>query len=84
MSKRAQCNAAPIHHLADGGQPLYAIHPLDDLPEEKRSPDGLGTMRLSTMQKAMLLALRSYIAVMIVLVAIKMLTLAGWIHLGIG
>jgi hypothetical protein len=67
--------------LVDDGKQLYVIHPLDDLPEEKCSPDGLTTMRLSTPQKAVLLALRSYIAVMIVLVAIKMMTLAGWIHL---
>lgn len=41
-------------------------------------------MRLSTIQKVVLLGLRSYIAVMLVLVAIKMMTLAGWLQLGVG
>ena len=62
----------------------YVIHPLDDVPEEKRSPDGLSTMRLSPVQTVVLLGLRSYIVVMLVLVASKMMTLAGWLHLRLG
>ena len=41
-------------------------------------------MRLSTVQTAVLLGLRSYIVVMLVLMASKMMTLAGWLHLRLG
>jgi hypothetical protein len=47
------------------------IHPLDDTPELKCDPDRLGRMALRPVVKWSLLALRSYLIVMILLVGYR-------------
>jgi hypothetical protein len=52
--------------------PCYrVIHPLDDTPELKCDPDRLGRMALRPVVKWSLLALRSYLIVMILLVGYR-------------
>lgn len=60
---------------------IYVIHPLDDEPEEKRSPEGLGLMHMSGMRRASLITLRGYLILMILLVLFKAVSLAGFIDL---
>lgn len=81
MAKIANTETLNVIEQTDSPQFPYVIHPLDDLPEEKCSPEGMGTMKLSRFQQATLLVLRGYIFLMITLVAIKAMTLAGWVHL---
>ncbi|MBV9849054.1 MAG: hypothetical protein JO250_05120 [Armatimonadetes bacterium] len=53
------------------------IHPLDDVAEEKCSPEGLGRMHMSRSVRWSLYALRGYLLTMGLLVAYRLLTLAG-------
>jgi len=56
---------------------LQVVHPLDDIAEEKRSPEGLGQMPISTSVRFSLYALRGYLALIGLMVAYRVLTLAG-------
>ena len=47
----------------------YVVHPLDDLPEKKRSIDGLEPVNLKRSTKWMLMALRVYVIAMGLLIA---------------
>lgn len=47
---------------------FYVIHPLDDEPEEKRSPEGLGLMPMTGAVKGSLFVLRGYLVCMVGLV----------------
>ena len=47
----------------------YVVHPLDDLPEKKRSFDGLEPVRMKCGTKWMLTALRVYVIAMGLLIA---------------
>jgi len=53
------------------------VHPLFDKPEEKRSPEGLGKIKMSRSVKVSLFALRVYLILMFVLLGYHMLDLAG-------
>lgn len=53
------------------------VHPLDDVPEEKRSPDGLGPMKMTTSARLSLIALRTYLIIMGLLVLYSVLSQAG-------
>jgi len=55
---------------------FYVVHPLDDIPEEKRNSD-LGPMTMTRSVKYSLLALRGYLVGMAGLVAYHALNLAG-------
>jgi len=55
---------------------FYVVHPLDDAPELKHSPVGLGQMPLSRSVRLSLLALRLYLIVMGLLVLYHVLDLA--------
>ena len=57
-------------------QGFQVIHPLADLEEEKRSPEGLGPMKMSKSVKLSLMALRAYLVLIGLLVAYHVLTLA--------
>ena len=57
---------------------VYVVHPLDDVPEEKRSPDDLGPLQMTAGVRLSLMALRFYLIVMMVLVGVKAISLAGW------
>lgn len=59
---------------ADG---LRVIHPLDDIAEEKRSPEGLGEIPMSGSVKLSLYALRGYLILIGLMVGYRVLTLAG-------
>lgn len=53
------------------------IHPLDDIPEEKRTiTPGMERMKLTPTVKASLLALRAYLIVMLVLVTYRVIAMA--------
>ncbi|MHB1844848.1 MAG: hypothetical protein ACYCWW_08460 [Deltaproteobacteria bacterium] len=52
------------------------IHPLDDVPEAKRSADGLGPIKLSRATKAALSALRVYLVAVATLLGYRLLGLA--------
>jgi len=56
---------------------LQVVHPLDDIAEEKRSPEGLGQMPISTSVRFSLYALRGYLVLIGLMVAYRVLTLAG-------
>jgi len=56
---------------------FHVIHPLDDVAEQKRSPDALGAMKMSRSVKYALFALRGYLALMGIMVAYRLLTLAA-------
>ena len=62
--------------LADDRRYLV-VHPLDDVPEEKRAIDALGPMRLAGAARFWLMALRVYLIVMAGLVAYHVIGLAG-------
>jgi hypothetical protein len=53
------------------------VHPLDDLPEEKVDTETLGPMPMTISVKLSLLALRSYLVIMVLLVLYHVLDLAG-------
>ena len=53
------------------------VHPLDDQPEEKVDTEHLGPMRMTRTVRACLLALRGYLLLMFILLAFRVLQLAG-------
>ena len=53
------------------------VHPLDDVPEEKHSPHGLGPMKMTTSVRLSLIALRTYLIIMGLLVLYSVLSQAG-------
>jgi hypothetical protein len=53
----------------------YVVHPLDDVPEKKMSPDGLGLMEMSGSVKTALVALRTYMLFIVVLAFYRLATL---------
>ena len=56
---------------------LQVVHPLDDVAEEKRSPEGLGEMPMSASVRLSLYALRGYLVTIGLMVGYRVLTLAG-------
>jgi hypothetical protein len=53
------------------------VHPLDDVPEQKVGTAKLGPMPMTTSVKLSLIALRSYLLLMVFLVLYHVLDLAG-------
>jgi hypothetical protein len=56
---------------------FVVVHPLDDVPEVKRTPEGLGHMPMSPSVLMSLMALRGYLIGMGLLVLYHCLDLAG-------
>ena len=56
------------------------IHPLDDVPEQKCSTAGLGTIRMARAVRISLGVLRSYLIVMTLMLGYHVLDLAGALH----
>jgi hypothetical protein len=54
---------------------FYVVHPLDEEPEQKMSPDGLGTMPMSPSVRVSLVALRGYAVFIIALAFYRLATL---------
>ena len=53
------------------------VHPLDDVEEEKVDTSTLGPMPMTTSVKVSLIALRGYLALMVLLVFYHVMDLAG-------
>jgi hypothetical protein len=66
------------YKIIDTKECFRVIHPLDDTAEEKVNVDSLGLMPMIRSVKWSLIALRTYLVLMIALVFIKVFTLAGW------
>ena len=58
-------------------QAYWVVHPLDDLPEQKRDVSALGPMPMTPSVRLSLLALRGYLILMTGLVAYHFLGLAA-------
>ncbi len=61
----------------DNSRVYYVIHPLDDEPEQKRDVESLGPMHLTPSVRYSLLALRTYLILMVALAFYRVLSLAG-------
>jgi hypothetical protein len=59
---------------------FYVVHPLFDAPEQKRSVEGLGPMKMTPSVKVSLLTLQGYLVVMLLLLVYHVLDLAGVLH----
>jgi hypothetical protein len=57
---------------------FLVVHPLDDVPEQKREVDKLGPIHMTPTVRWSLIALRSYLILMGLLLAYHMAELAGW------
>lgn len=57
---------------------MTVIHPLDDVKEQKIETAHLGPMRMTPLVRLSLLALRGYLALMMLLVLYHVLQLAGF------
>ncbi|HZT42463.1 MAG TPA: hypothetical protein VFA07_09735 [Chthonomonadaceae bacterium] len=62
----------------------YVVHPLDDVPEQKCCPDGLGAMQMSKSVKASLIVLRAYLLLIVGLALFRLLVMIGLLghHVG--
>ena len=58
-------------------QAYWVVHPLDDLPEQKRDVSAVGPMAMTTSVRLSLFALRAYLILMTSLVAYHFLGLAA-------
>jgi hypothetical protein len=67
--------ATPIR--TDDERVYLVVHPLYDEPEEKRTPDTLGPMRMTRSVRYSLLALRLYLILMVALAFYRVADLAG-------
>jgi hypothetical protein len=56
---------------------FVAVHPLDDVPEQKIDTSALGPMPMTTSVRLSLLALRGYLVLMMLLVFYHVMDLAG-------
>ena len=56
---------------------FLVVHPLDDAPEQKLDTSTLGPMTMTTSVKVSLVALRGYLALMMLLVLYHVIDLAG-------
>jgi hypothetical protein len=74
----AEARARRVKLLPDGA--LLVVHPLDDLAEEKCQTDNLGHTPMTPMVKWSLIALRTYLIVMALMVLYRCLQLAGLIR----
>jgi len=61
----------------DGADGFPVVHPLEDVPEAKRTGEGLGRMPLRGSVTVALWALRGYLLVMAALVVYHLLEVAG-------
>ena len=68
MATSVNSNETPVY---------YAVHPLDDAPEQKRSAEGLGVIRMSKSVKASLVTLRVYLVLILALALYRLVDLLG-------
>jgi hypothetical protein len=63
--------------IGNANEPVFwVVHPLDDLPEQKRDVSAVGPMPMTPSVRLSLLALRAYLILMTGLVAYHFLGLA--------
>jgi hypothetical protein len=55
----------------------FVVHPLDDVEEQKVDTSTMGPMLMTTSVKLSLIALRGYLALMVLLVVYHVMDLAG-------
>jgi hypothetical protein len=55
---------------------LYVVHPLDDVPEQKCSSEGLGLMEMTSAVRWSLRVMRVYLLAMIAVMVYRVLALA--------
>ncbi len=67
-------NPIEMHELVNH---FVAIHPLDDVPEEKVDTENLGPMAMTASVRISLLSLRAYLVLMMILVFYHVMDLAG-------
>jgi hypothetical protein len=65
---------------SEEGEVYYVVHPLDDEPEEKCDLATLGPMKLSRIQRAVLIGLQGYIIVLAGLAVYRVIDIAGLLH----
>jgi len=70
-------SAFPTH---PGSKSLIVVHPLDDQPEQKRSDEFLGPMKMSRSVRISLFVLRAYLIAMVGLVVYRLLEVAVFTH----
>ncbi len=56
------------------------IHPLDDIPEQKCSTEGLGKIRMTRAVRNSLGVLRAYLILMTMMLGYHVLDLSGLLH----
>jgi hypothetical protein len=61
-------------------QLFSVIHPLNDVPEQKCSTEGLGRIRMTRAVRISLGVLRAYLIVMSLMLGYHVLDLAGVLH----
>ena len=66
--------------LHDNRKYYVVVHPLDDRPEEKIDTSALGRMPMTWAVKIALLSLRTYLVLMLALVAFRIWQLAVGVH----
>jgi len=79
-----QLNNNPLAGLfgarSEEGEVYYVVHPLDDEPEEKCDLATLGPMKLTRIQRAVLIGLQGYIIVLAGLAVYRVIDIAGLLH----
>lgn len=66
-----------VRGVKDTNHRFTVVHPLDDAPEAKCDPRGLGKMPMSGAVKLSLFSLRGYLIGMILMVGYRVCSLAG-------
>ncbi len=66
-----------MNEIIDHDDSYTVVHPLFDVPEAKLDPANFGAMKMTPAVKWSLMFLRFYLIAMVVLVAYRMLVLAG-------
>jgi len=70
---------ATIHHSYEP-QYFSVVHPLNDVPEQKCSSEGLGHIVMTPAVRISLTMLRAYLIAMSLMLGYHVLTLAGIFH----
>lgn len=63
-------------------KPILVIHPLDDIQEQKLDPTSLGPLKMTPPVRISLMALRTYLILMVLMLLYHLLNLAGILKVG--
>ena len=67
-------------HNSYGPEYFRVIHPLDDVPEQKCTSEGLGPIAMTSTVRTSLTLLRAYLILMSAMLLYHVLDLAGVVH----